>query len=136
MEEVYLKSRDNNLNVLPLVMSLSSLTPNVYSMYDDRKLLLAAQDRLQCDAVILFYDQVGFLFKNEVICYETVEKLVAMSRHLLIVQFDRLSSNLEKSTYSSAKLLSLMDLLRSFGFVVQLISKSVMGDALLICRRD
>jgi SAM-dependent methyltransferase len=52
IESLYTQVRDGRLNILPLVMNFTKLTPDRYSIYDGKKVLINAHDRLRSDSVI------------------------------------------------------------------------------------
>jgi SAM-dependent methyltransferase len=87
VEALYSQVSQSGLNILPLVMSFSALTPDRYSIHDGRKVLINATDRLRSDSVlalgIIHHLVLGLGLSFD----EVLDTLISLCNKQLVIEF-------------------------------------------------
>jgi SAM-dependent methyltransferase len=87
IELLYTQVRDERLNVLPLVMNFTQLTPDRYSIHDGKKVLINANDRLRSDSVIAL-GIIHHLVLGLGMSFDGVlDSLTSLSKKQMVIEF-------------------------------------------------
>lgn len=148
IETLYKQVRDARLNVLPLVMNFVKLTKNRYSIYDGRKILISATQRLRSNSVIAL-GIIHHLVLGLGLSFEDVlNSLVELCDKQLVIEFvdssDAMIQNHpdffpayinNKTILSAYKMKTLISLIERRGFNVVLKASYPETRKILVCNR-
>jgi len=87
IETLYTQVKNEKLDILPLVMSFTELTQDRYSIYDGKKVLINASERLLSDAVVAL-GIIHHLILGLGMSFEKVlDQLISLCDKKLIIEF-------------------------------------------------
>jgi SAM-dependent methyltransferase len=146
VEELYSKVKKGGLDILPLVMNFTQLTSDKYSMYDEKKVIISAETRLQSDCVMALGILHHLVLGVGMSFNEVLSPLIRLTKKWLIIEYveseDPVIVNEPEffSAYSRDKgvmgqynLESLINLIEDFGFDVSLVDSFPGTRKILVC---
>lgn len=149
IEILYSKVKKNKLDILPLVLSFNNMTQDRYSIVDGKKVLINATQRLCSDSVIalgiIHHLALGLgLSFNKIL-----DKLIALSRKQLVIEFVDLSDEMiqsepsffpayynDRSIGSDYNMQTLISLIELHGFDVSVKPSYPETRTILVCSRN
>lgn len=87
IEMLYMRVRDERLNVLPLVMNFTQLTKDRYSIHDGNKVIINAIERLRSDSVIALGIIHHLVLGLGLSFDEVLDALLALSKKQVVLEF-------------------------------------------------
>jgi hypothetical protein len=149
VEALYTEVRNLRLNVLPLVMDLTQMSRDRYSIYDGKKVLINAVQRFESDSVlalgIIHHLALGLGLGFDYI----LDLIVPLARKQVIIEFVDLNDAMiegepsffpayfkDSSISSGYQMHALIDQLIARGFEVSLRASHPDTRKLLVCNRE
>ena len=87
IESLYAKTKENQLNILPLVIDITDLTQNSFSIYDGKTILINTIERLRSDSVIalgiLHHLSLGLGLSFD----QILDILVPLAKNTILIEF-------------------------------------------------
>jgi SAM-dependent methyltransferase len=77
----------NGKDILPLVANITALTRNRYSIMDGRRILMAAEDRFKCDAVLALALLHHLVLGEGLSLEDSLGRLSTLAKRRLVVEF-------------------------------------------------
>jgi SAM-dependent methyltransferase len=87
VEKLYLAVKESRAEVLPLVCSFTNLTLERRSKFDDLRVLIPAEERLKCDAVLALAIIHHLVLGVGLSVDTVVDKLASLTRKRLVLEF-------------------------------------------------
>jgi SAM-dependent methyltransferase len=148
IEKLYSRVKNDQLDILPLVLNFTAMTQDRYSIVDGKKVLINATQRLCSDSVIALGIihhltlGVGLSFN------EILDKLMPLCRKQLVVEFIDSDDEMiqseptffpaycnDRSIISGYKMQTLIDLIEAQGFDVSVLASHPVTRKILVCNR-
>lgn len=148
IETLYGQVKREKLNVLPLVMNFTTLTQDRYSVWDGKKMLINAADRLRSDAVIVLGIIHHLVLGLGMRFDEVLDKLDPLCGKRLVIEFVDKSDDVirdepsffpayfkDRSIIGAYDAGALVRLLEARGFDVTVESSHPATRSILVCTR-
>lgn len=87
IENLYNQVKDEQLDILPLVMNFTELTQDRYSIYDGKKVLINASERLRSDSVIALGIIHHLILGLGLTFEEVLDRLIPLCEKQLVIEF-------------------------------------------------
>lgn len=148
IESLYGQVKQDELNILPLVINFTELSPDRYSIHDGKKVLINASQRLRSDAVIVL-GIIHHLVLGLGLTFEKVlDRLIPLCGKQLVIEFVDASDEMiqnepsffpayfqNRNLIAGYSLDKLIDLCKERGFDVQCEKSHPSTRTMVICRK-
>lgn len=148
VETLYGQVKNEQLDILPLVMNFTELTPDRYSIYDGGRVLINASERLRSDSVIALGIIHHLILGLGLTFEEVLDRLLPLCEKQLVIEFvDAADAMIQNEPsfftayYQNKELLSgyelgrLISLCEERGFEVRCEKSHPETRAILVCRK-